>query len=107
MLSRPLSALLVLVGVALAAVQVRVQDSESASGIVSENQVPLWHSTQPALANAKVDFPFDTDSLESKFEPVRELSAVGSDQWTTLRHPVFPRYSVRIKESLVCDSTVK
>jgi len=95
MFSRPLPALLVLVGVALAAVQVRVQDSE----IFAENQVPLRH--------AKVDFPFDTDSLESKFEPVRELSALGSDQWTTLRHPVFPRYSVRIKQSRFCDSTVK
>jgi|SRR6267154_4756774 hypothetical protein len=99
MFSRPLPALLVLVGVALAAVQVRVQDSDSVSGIFAENQVPLRH--------AKVDFPFDTDSLESKFEPVRELSALGSDQWTTLRHPVFPRYSVRIKQSRFCDSTVK
>jgi hypothetical protein len=107
MFSKRLSTLLVLVGVAVAAVQLPVQESDSVSGILAENQVPLQYSTQPEVANAWVDRPFDTDSLQPKFEPVGKLSAVGSDQWTTLHHPVFPGYSVRIKQSRFCDTTVK
>ena len=50
---------------------------------------------------------FRADPLPLKFEPVGELSALESDQWTTLRHPVFPAYSARIKQTHFCDSTVK
>jgi len=107
MFSERLSALLALIGVAVAAVQLPVKESDSISGIPADNQVPLQYSTQPEVANAWVDHPFDTDPLQPKFEPVGELSAVGSDQWTTLHHPVFPRYSVRIKQSRFCDTTVK
>jgi len=107
MFSERLSALLALIGVAVAAVQLPVQESDSVSEILAENQVPLRYSTQPEVANAWVDRPFDTNSLQPKFEPIGELSAVGSDQWTTLHHPVFPRYSVRIKQSRFCDTTVK
>lgn len=109
MFSERLSALLALIGVAVAAVQLPVKESDSISGILADNQVPLQYSTrtQPEVANAWVDRPFDTDPLQPEFEPVGELSAVGSDQWTTLHHPVFPRYSVRIKRSRFCDTTVK
>lgn len=111
MFSERLTALLALIGVAVAAAQLPVQESDSVSGILGENQVPLQpeslYSAQPEVANAWVDRPFDTDSLQSKFEPIGELSAVGSEKWTALHHPVFPRYSVRIKQSHFCDTTVK
>ena len=107
MFSERLTALLALIVVAVAAAQLPVLESDSVSGILAETQVPLQYSTQPEVANAWVDRPFDTDSLQAKFEPIGELSAVGSDQWTTLHHPVFPRYSVRIKQSHFCDTTVK
>lgn len=39
--------------------------------------------------------------------PVEELSALSESQFTTLSHPVFPNYSVRIKKSSdFCDGTV-
>jgi hypothetical protein len=111
MFSKPLSSLLVLVGIAVAAIQHRAQDSDSFSVNFAENQASLRYSLQPEdvpdVANVWFDIPFGEDSPESKFEPVRDLSAVRSDKWTTLRHPVFPRYNVRIKQSHFCDTTVR
>jgi len=102
MFSKPLSVLLILVGIAVAS-----QFSKN----FAENQVPLRPQPKglPEVDNARVHIPFDSDkgSLQSKFEPVGDLSAIVSDEWTTLRHPVFPRYSVRIKQSRFCDTTVK
>jgi carboxypeptidase C (cathepsin A) len=44
---------------------------------------------------------------EGLFMPVEELSALSEAQFTTLGHPVFPNYSVRIKKSSdFCDGTV-
>ncbi|KAI0056758.1 alpha/beta-hydrolase [Artomyces pyxidatus] len=40
------------------------------------------------------------------FAPVGSLSAVGASEFTTLGHPMFPRHSVRIKQSHFCDNTV-
>ena len=48
--------------------------------------------------------PYD-DGL---FTPVEHLGALSEAQFTTLSHPVFPNYSVRIKKSSdFCDATVK
>ena len=109
MFSKRLSAFLVFIGIVVADIQLPVQEYDSVSGILSENQVPLRHfeSTPVEVINPWVGCPLDTNSLQPKFEPVGKLSAVGSDQWTTLRHPVFPGYSVRIKQSHFCDTTVK
>jgi hypothetical protein len=108
MFSKPLSALLVLVGIAVASVQHSIEDSDLFSGNFAENQVQLPQpEVLPEVAKAWVDIPFDKGSLQSTFEPVGDLSALGSDEWTTLRHPVFPKYSVRIKQSRFCDTTVK
>lgn len=41
------------------------------------------------------------------FTPVESLSAVSSSEFTTLGHPFFPNYSVRIRKSQFCDGTVK
>jgi hypothetical protein len=114
MFSKPLSALLVLAAIAVASVASvhhHVQDFDYISENFAQNQVPsnLRHLPQLDLevANARKDMPFDKSSPQSKFEPVGELSAVRSDAWTILRHPIFPRYGVRIKQSHFCDTTVK
>ncbi|KAH9992500.1 serine carboxypeptidase [Russula compacta] len=98
------SALLVFIGVAVGAVQLRVQDADSRSGGFPETQVPVQCSTQTEAS--WVDLPFRADSLQSNFEPVGELRAVKADTWTTLRHPLFSGYSVRIKQSHFCDTSV-
>ncbi|KAI0297528.1 serine carboxypeptidase [Multifurca ochricompacta] len=94
MFSKPLAALLGLLGAALAAVHLNVQNSDPLVGDYVETLVPMDCSPQSAVPNAL-------------FEPLGALSAIRPDQWTTLRHPVFPRHSVRIKQSNFCDTTVK
>ena len=111
MFSKRLLALVVFIGIAVASIQPPVQESDAVSGILLENQVPLRPKYSTQLQVEPVDLwvgcPFDTNSPQPKFEPVGKLSAVGFDQWTTLHHPVFPGYSVRIKQSRFCDATVK
>jgi hypothetical protein len=41
------------------------------------------------------------------FTPVESLSSLSDNAFTTMGHPFFPRYSVRIKKSQFCDKTVK
>ncbi|KAI0310446.1 serine carboxypeptidase [Amylostereum chailletii] len=57
----------------------------------------IWSDTDPTLHA----------STYAGFTPVGSLSALGTDAFTTLTHPVFPSYSVRIKQSDFCDTTVK
>jgi hypothetical protein len=58
------------------------------------------NSQQPfSFKNAKYD-----DGL---FTPFEDLHALSTSQFTTLGHPLFPNYNVRIKESDFCDGTVK
>jgi carboxypeptidase C (cathepsin A) len=40
------------------------------------------------------------------FTPVESLSSLSDNAFTTMGHPFFPRYSVRIKKSQFCDKTV-
>lgn len=40
------------------------------------------------------------------FTPLGDLSALSTDVYTTLSHPLFPNYNVRIKKSDFCDGTV-
>lgn len=45
---------------------------------------------------------------EGLFNPIENLNVLSTDSFTTLTHPVFPQYSVRIKKSTdFCDGTVK
>ncbi len=39
--------------------------------------------------------------------PLGDLSLLSSSEYTTLTHPVFPRYSVRVKQSDFCDGAVQ
>src|SRR5438105_948552 len=41
------------------------------------------------------------------FTPLESLSRVSEQDFTVLGHPFFPKYSVRIKKSKFCDTTVK
>ncbi|KAF8495647.1 serine carboxypeptidase [Russula emetica] len=86
MFLRPLSISLVLVG-AVASVNFHVQDSD--------------------FLSVQAQIPVLSESTQTAFEPVGQLSAIKSDQWTILRHPVFPTYSARIKQTDFCDTTVK
>ncbi|PPR07804.1 hypothetical protein CVT26_014989 [Gymnopilus dilepis] len=40
------------------------------------------------------------------FTPVESLSSLSSSDFTTLSHPFFPHYGVRVKKSNFCDETV-
>lgn len=44
---------------------------------------------------------------EGLFTPAEDLSILSETEYTTLSHPEFPRYSVRVKKSPFCDDTVK
>lgn len=39
--------------------------------------------------------------------PFSSLSAVPEMEWGILSHPLFPKYSVRLKKSSFCDDTVR
>lgn len=41
------------------------------------------------------------------FSPVEDLSNLSENGFTTLAHPAFPRYNVRMKKTSFCDETVK
>ncbi|KIY47803.1 alpha/beta-hydrolase [Fistulina hepatica ATCC 64428] len=40
------------------------------------------------------------------FTPLESLSALSESSFTTLEHPLFPRYGIRIKKTSFCDETV-
>ncbi|KAJ3979316.1 Alpha/Beta hydrolase protein [Lentinula detonsa] len=63
------------------------------------SQVPLT----PALnVNASASASWDSQF----FTPLESLSYVKNSEFSTLNHPFFPKYSVRIKKSDFCDPTV-
>ena len=41
------------------------------------------------------------------FAPVGDLHSLSTSAYVTLRHPLFPGHSVRIKQSQVCDEVVQ
>ncbi|TFK38771.1 serine carboxypeptidase [Crucibulum laeve] len=47
--------------------------------------------------------PYD----EGLFNPIEDLSILSETEFTSLTHPVFPNYNVRIKKTSFCDETVK
>ena len=51
--------------------------------------------------------PGDVNYDESRFVLPRDLHSLSATEFTTLGHPLFPNYSVRIKESDFCDGTVR
>nr|GAT52551.1 predicted protein [Mycena chlorophos] len=58
----------------------------------------------PALASQAV---FNRPKpLNASFAPLGALNVLSETQFTTLQHPAFPNYGVRVKKSDVCDGTV-
>ena len=41
------------------------------------------------------------------FNPVEDLGLLSTSEFTTLGHPAFPNYNVRIKKSDFCDGSVR
>ncbi|KAH8081981.1 alpha/beta-hydrolase [Cristinia sonorae] len=59
-------------------------------------QVPL------AANQAATSDTFDA----SLFSPLEDLNLLSASRFTTLNHPAFPKYSVRVKKSHFCDGNV-
>ncbi|KIY70685.1 serine carboxypeptidase [Cylindrobasidium torrendii FP15055 ss-10] len=55
--------------------------------------------------NNTAKFP-EAPANDGLFTPLESLAYVREDTFTTLGHPLFPNYSVRIKKSDFCDETV-
>lgn len=67
------------------------------SSVVGATQKPFFASRpNPAVE------PYDA----GLFSPMEDLSLL-STEFTTLEHPFFPNYNVRIKKSDFCDGTVR
>ncbi|KIK51960.1 hypothetical protein GYMLUDRAFT_50249 [Collybiopsis luxurians FD-317 M1] len=65
-------------------------------------------SSQLPLASSSLNLNTSRQSwINSEFfTPLESLSYVKEAEFSTLKHPFFPRYSVRIKKSSFCDPTV-
>ena len=61
-----------------------------------------------ALAVANVQQPFASEGRDDGLlTPFGDLSLLSTSQYTTLGHPLFPDYNVRIKKSDFCDRSVR
>ncbi|KIJ64661.1 hypothetical protein HYDPIDRAFT_90311 [Hydnomerulius pinastri MD-312] len=90
----------------LSLLSLAVVSSASAQAFLGLNTPSYGREKQasyPAKSYAQsYSAPYD-DGL---FTPVEHLSALSVTGFTTLSHPVFPNYNVRIKKSDFCDGTV-
>ena len=57
------------------------------------------------LATCATPYPFQTYDA-GLFTPMEDLKVLSASEFTTLNHPLFPDYDVRIKKSDWCDGTV-
>lgn len=54
-----------------------------------------------------IDLPGSDQAYDAGlFTPLEEFSLLSTSEFTTLSHPLFPNYNVRIKKSDFCDGTV-
>ncbi|KAF8649503.1 hypothetical protein AX16_005755 [Volvariella volvacea WC 439] len=80
---------------------------------------PEWLSTGDTLRGAgggsnpastarrvSTSSSLNTDQDLGLFTPTESLSAVSEVEYTTLSHPLFPQYNVRVKKSNFCDGGV-
>ncbi|KAF9262351.1 serine carboxypeptidase [Marasmius fiardii PR-910] len=72
--------------------------------------VPISQAAQKIFASSSSNnftTSQNTFSDESNlFTPIESLEFVSGSEFTTLRHPFFPKHSARIKKSRFCDHTV-
>lgn len=59
-----------------------------------------------ALGSVQETFSFKSYD-DGLFSPLEDLSLLSTSDFTTLGHPLFPDYDVRIKKSDFCDGTVR
>ncbi|KAF8991372.1 serine carboxypeptidase [Cyathus striatus] len=62
----------------------------------------------PFLVAAQLQSSFGSHEAHDAdlFTPLESLSLLQEDAFTTLGHPLFPNYNVRVKKSRFCDTTV-
>lgn len=58
------------------------------------------------VGNVQESYPFKSYD-DGLFTPLEDFSSLSTTDFTSLRHPLFPDYSVRIKKSNFCDGTVR
>lgn len=68
--------------------------------VVAAFQHPSFGRPQDAFSSSD---PYDA----LLFTPVEELNVLSTEAFTTLAHPQFPKYNVRIKQSNWCDGSVR
>lgn len=73
-------------------------------GAVSRHQYPadVFYQSRLAFGN-DADERYDS----GLFAPIETLDALSVSDYTTLAHPAFPKYDVRIKQSDFCDGGVR
>ncbi|KIP06689.1 hypothetical protein PHLGIDRAFT_128117 [Phlebiopsis gigantea 11061_1 CR5-6] len=77
---------------------------------VSSGFVLLGLAVSSAVGAAQQPFSAGANTFASYdaglFSPMEDLSLLSTSEFTTLNHPFFPSYNVRIKKSDFCDGTV-
>ncbi|KAF9555849.1 serine carboxypeptidase [Agrocybe pediades] len=73
-------------------------------GLVSILSLSLSSGAQQTFFNAPGSYASYDEGL---FTPLEDLSVLSETRFTTLSHPAFPAYSVRVKKSNFCDESVK
>lgn len=62
----------------------------------------------PSAAFERLSCPRAAPDSDALFTPLEDLSLVPDEQHIALKHPAFPKYTIRIKKSHdFCDPTVK
>lgn len=73
--------------------------------------VPVYGDVQRAFAidkPASASLPTQFDTYDAGlFSPLEDLNLLSTSDFTTLSHPAFPKYGVRIKKSHFCDGNVR
>ncbi|OSX56451.1 hypothetical protein POSPLADRAFT_1160107 [Postia placenta MAD-698-R-SB12] len=78
--------------------------SGRSSSLSAGNNAAARVQFEPVDTISNVDAFTDYDA--GLFTPLEDLTYVLSGEFTSLNHPTFPKYSVRIKKSDFCDGTV-
>ncbi|KAJ7714954.1 serine carboxypeptidase [Mycena olivaceomarginata] len=83
-------------------VRLAIQTILQVTLVAAAFQQPLLHSSE------SVGYRNGWDQYdEGLFTPLGNLDLLSENQFTVLRHPVFPSHGVRIKKSSFCDDTVQ
>ena len=73
-----------------------------ASVTIAGGQAYLSTTSMPGQSNLAIQ-NYDAEL----FTPLESLELLSESRFSTLRHPMFPYHSVRIKKTSFCDDTVR